>query len=287
MQNFLGLRRGCAAGLASIALVFAGCGDDEDESMVVDSGSASADSGSATDSGSAPGDSGSAMDSGSADEDAAATPMAMVRVLHLSPDAPAVSVYANDGDTAVVPSLEFPNGTDYLSVPAATYDFDVAPAGMGAAATVLAVDGVALDGDAAYTVVAYGLLEAGSETPLAALALLDDPSDVDAGMIRVRAVHTAAGVGQVDIWNVPSSGAPTPVFEDLDYGSASDYAMLPSGAYTLGLDVDDDMTPDFTFTTPELAEGTIASLYAVAPTTGTPYLLAQFADSTTARIDAD
>lgn len=273
------------AGIAAAVLALSGCSSDETET--VDSG-ASADSAvPMTDSGMRA-DSAIASDGGadSATGDAGEA-LARVRVIHLSPDAPAVSVYANDGATPVVATLAFPAGTDYLEVPAASYDFDVAPAGMGPSNSVLAVDDVELSGGESYTVVAYGLVASGSATPLSALALVDDASPVGSGMIRVRAIHAAAGVGQVDIWNVPMAGSPTPVFENLDYGAASNATMLPAGAYTLGLDANNDGTPEFTFTTPALQAGAILNVFAVAPTSGNPYLIAQFADSTTARIDAN
>jgi hypothetical protein len=52
-----------------------------------------------------------------------------VKVVHLSPDAPAVAVFA--GATAVIPSLSYPDQSGALDVPAGRYAFDVkvAPAG--------------------------------------------------------------------------------------------------------------------------------------------------------------
>ena len=152
---------------------------------------------------------------------------------------------------------------------------------------MLAVDGVTLAAGTATTAVALGRV--GGTPALAALPLLDDLGAPPSGQIRIRAVHAAAGIGQVDIWNIPESGAPTPLFTDLDYASASAYAEVPAGGYTLGIDADGDATPDLVFAIPAAAlpAGTIANVFAVAPTTGSPFLVAQFADGTTARIDAE
>lgn len=59
---------------------------------------------------------------------APATGKAHVRVLHLSPDAPAVDVKAAGGPT-LISGLAFPNASDYLPVDAGSYDLQVTPAG--------------------------------------------------------------------------------------------------------------------------------------------------------------
>jgi hypothetical protein len=204
---------------------------------------------------------------------------ARIRVLHLSPDAPGVDVFVNGADDAAVEGLEFPDGTPYLEVPAATYTFDVAPEGTSANDAVLSIEDVALAAGASYTAVAYDELES-----ISALALADDYDGVADEDIRVRAVHTAAGVGEVDIWNVTDPGNPVPLYEDLDFGDAGDALDVPAGAYTLGIDTNDDAVPDLTFQLPELEGGTAANLFAVADGSDV-FLLAQLPDGATVRID--
>lgn len=200
-----------------------------------------------------------------------------IRVLHLSPDAPAVDVFANETGP-VVTGLEFPEGTDFLEVDAGTYDFQIAASGSNAAEAVLEVNGLELEAGGFYTAVAYDELES-----ISALALVEDFSEPAAGNIRVRAIHTAAGVGEVDIWNVTDPENPAPLYENVGFGVAGEAADLPAGAYAIGFDVDADAVPDLTFELPELAAGSIANLFAVND--GSVFLLAQFADGTTARID--
>jgi len=53
--------------------------------------------------------------------------MAMVRVIHASPDAPAVDVYV-DGN-AVLTNVAFPAISNYLELPAGPHSVAVAPAG--------------------------------------------------------------------------------------------------------------------------------------------------------------
>lgn len=205
---------------------------------------------------------------------------ARVRVLHLAPDAPDVDVFVNDGEDPVVQELGFPDGTDYLEVPAGTYDFDVAASGGTADDAVLSIDDLALDSGASYTAVAFDELDS-----IQALALVDDYEGLEEGDIRVRAVHVATGVGEVDIWNITDPGAPAPLYEDVDFGAAGDSIDVPAGAYSVGIDVDDDAVPDLAFDLPEIPAGTLVNLFAVADDADV-FLLAQLPDGSTVRIDA-
>jgi len=209
----------------------------------------------------------------------AAPAKARLRALHLSPDAPAVDIFANDGATAVVTGLAFPNGTGYLDLDAGEYNFDLSPAGAGIGSSVLDTGKLELESGKSYTAYAFdavGSLKAG--------VLVDDYEGLAPGNIRVRAIHAAAGVGQVDIWVIPEMGSPTPLYTDVDFGAVGDALDVPAGAYTLGLDVDNDANPDLIFLTPALAAGTVANVFAVKKGDEV-FLIAQLNDGTTARID--
>ncbi|HEY3499664.1 MAG TPA: DUF4397 domain-containing protein [Polyangiaceae bacterium] len=224
-------------------------------------------------------ESGSGGDAPEAGAGGAPAAPARIRVLHLSPDAPGVDVFVNGGEEAAVSDLEFPDGTPYLEVPAGTYTFDVAPAGTSAEDAVLSIEDVELAEGGSYTAVAYDELDS-----ISALALGDDYARLENGDIRVRAVHAATGVGEVDIWNVTDPGNPAPLYENLDFGAAGESLDVPAGAYVLGVDTDDDAVPDLTFELPELAAGTVANLFAVADGSDV-FLLAQLPDGTTVRVD--
>jgi hypothetical protein len=81
---------------------------------------------------------------------------ASVRVVHFSADAPAVDIATagSSADDAIVQDLEYPNATDYLDLPADTYDLEVRVAGE----TTVALDlpGVAVEDCNAYSVFAIG-----------------------------------------------------------------------------------------------------------------------------------
>lgn len=218
------------------------------------------------------------------DDDNPAQPMqpgsADVRVLHLSPDAPAVDVFVDQTTPAAVSGLAFLEGTDYISLDPGSYRIDVSASGSAPSQSVLTVPNLDLQDAASYTAVAYGNLAS-----ISALALLDDDSNLSTGSIRVRAIHTAVGVGQVDIWNIPASGSPSVLYADVDFGVAGGYLDLPAGTYTIGFDVDNDATPDVVFDLPALAAGTVANVFAVSQG-GSVFLVAQLQDGTIARINA-
>ena len=92
-----------------------------------------------------------------------------VRVVHASPDAPAVDVGLAGGG-AVFGGLEFPTVGDYAALPAGTYDLEVRLA--GGDDVVLPLSGLALTAGTVYDVYAIGSVEAGTFTvlPLTATA---------------------------------------------------------------------------------------------------------------------
>ncbi|HPV04720.1 MAG TPA: DUF4397 domain-containing protein [Myxococcota bacterium] len=206
---------------------------------------------------------------------------ALLRAIHLSPDAPEVDIFANEAETAVVTGLAFGEGTGYLELIPGNWNFDLAPAGSGIGASVLDTGALALQEGKSYTAVAYDTLSA-----LKVMALVDDYQELDEGNIRVRAIHAAAGVGQVDIWNIPATGSPTALYTNVDFGVAGAYMDLPAGAYKLGFDVDNDATPDLVFQTPNLAAGAVINLFAVK-SGDEVYLLAQLNDGTVEKIEAE
>jgi hypothetical protein len=92
-----------------------------------------------------------------------AEPMARLRVVHAAPDAPAVDVAMKGGDV-LIEHLPFLEASDYLKVPAGSYDLEVRPTGT----TEVALDlpGVALEAGMVYSVYAIGQAGDGTLTVL-------------------------------------------------------------------------------------------------------------------------
>jgi hypothetical protein len=218
--------------------------------------------------------------SGCDDEATTTAPQATsnVRVIHLSPDAPAVDVFLNGQRS--VQSLAFEQGTAYLEPNAGTYDVAVAAASAPVTESVLSVPGVQLAAGKFYTAVALGRVAS-----IQALALEDNYDGLASGNIRVRAIHAASAVGQVDIWNIPSTGSPGILYENVDFAQAGGYLDLPAGAYTIGFDVNNDASPDVVFSLPALAAGSVANVFAVSDASSNVYLLAQLQNNAVVRVN--
>jgi hypothetical protein len=80
---------------------------------------------------------------------------AKVRIVHASPDAPAVDV-ALKGGAVLFRNLSFPQVSGYGTVPAATFNLEVRPSGTRDVA--LPLDGVAFEAGKVYSVFAVGSL---------------------------------------------------------------------------------------------------------------------------------
>jgi hypothetical protein len=154
----------------------------------------------------------------------AAADSAMVRVLHASPDAPAVDVYV-DGNKVGAPlaGLEFGDLSAYVSLPAGTYDLKVCAAADATVCPIVA-DGVALAAGTSYTIAATNLLAS-----IEAQIITDAPSPV-AAKTQVRVVHFSADTPAVDVLTQDGS---TKVVENLAYPKATDYLTLDPGSYDL------------------------------------------------------
>lgn len=96
------------------------------------------------------------------------TGKAMIRFVHLSPNAPAVDITLPDG-TVIFSNVSFKHITPYIDVTPMNYTLQVRVA--GTPNVVLTVPNINLGADKYYTVYAIGL--AGKEPQLEALLLLD------------------------------------------------------------------------------------------------------------------
>src|SRR5205085_11752042 len=106
-------------------------------------------------------------------------------------------------------------------------------------------------------------------------ALENDTRGLATNNVRVRVIHAADGVGTVNVFQLPTTGIATPIAENLRYGTAAMPVDLPPEAFTVGLDVNLDRTPDLTFSVPALPRGSIVDVFAVLDAQGNPFLLAQ------------
>ena len=154
---------------------------------------------------------------------ASAADMARVRVVHASPDAPAVDVYA-DG-AKVLTNVAFKGSSDYLSVPAGPHNLKVFATGANPATGTAVINADAtLEAGKDYTVVAIGKV-----ADIRPLVLVDNNAAPAAGKAHVRFVHLSPNAPAVDV--AVDGGAV--VFADYTFKEASAFTPLDAGTYDL------------------------------------------------------
>jgi hypothetical protein len=152
-----------------------------------------------------------------------ATSGALLRVLHASPNVPAVTVYVNG--QAAVKRLDTLRWTGYLALDAGTYDVAVAAAGQPLSKAVLKAK-ITLADKTRYTALARGLV--GAKKNKLELALQTDIATAPAGKAGVRVWHLSPDAPKVDIW---VNGKKT--LSGVPYKKASSYLSLGAGTYRI------------------------------------------------------
>lgn len=194
----------------------------------------------------------------------AAADEARLRVLHASPDAPAVDIYVDGAE--VVPDLAYPDITGYLELAGGSYLVEVFPASAdGSGAPVISAT-VTLAANTDYTVAAIGQLAA-----IEPLVLVDDNSAPAAGNAHLRFVHASPNAPAVDI--AVTGGdvvVPNAAFKD-----AAPYLPLPMGNYDLEVRAAGTMTVALPLPGITLEAGKVYTAFAVGLLGETPELTAK------------
>ncbi len=154
---------------------------------------------------------------------------ARVRVVHASPDAPAVDVFVNNGK--VLENLPYKEYSEYLPLPAGTYEFKINVTGTETTVTTVSAT-VAAGRD--YTVIALGYAGAGRSPGFGVKVLEDDNSLPANNGVKIRVVHGAPGAPAVDVYvTTPFETlmGKTPVLTNVPFDAASGYLTVPVGLY--------------------------------------------------------
>ncbi|TGB03814.1 DUF4397 domain-containing protein [Halobacillus salinus] len=138
---------------------------------------------------------------------------AMVRVLHASPDAPAVDVYVNG--QKVLSNVSYKQSSDYLTVASGQYQIDVYPAGKTDKPVIS--QNIGVEAGNLYTVAAAGKLDS-----IRLIAAIDNQS-VSSGKAKVRFWHLSPNAPAVDI---AVKGGDV-LFRNVPFGKATRYLTLP------------------------------------------------------------
>ncbi|MBX0287525.1 DUF4397 domain-containing protein [Halomicroarcula sp. F28] len=165
-------------------------------------------------------------------EDGETSGTAMVRVSHMSPDAPNVDVYV-DG-SAVLEDVPFGTTSGYLEVGAGDHDVEITAAGQPD--TVVYDDTITVAADTSYTIAAAGEISDGADEAFSPLILEDDTSDPGSDTARLTLAHVSPDAPAVD---VTAAGEDTVLFDGVAY-SQSGSVEVPAGDYTVQVRGDTD-----------------------------------------------
>jgi len=200
---------------------------------------------------------------------------ANVRVLHASPDAPAVDVFV-DGSEAIS-DLAFNDITDYVALPAGAHTIQVFPASAdGTGDPVMEAD-VTLTADTDYTIAAVGLL-----ADIEPLVLVDDNTAPAAGEANLRFVHASPDAPAVDIY---ADGAGV-VVPNASFKDASGYLNLAADTYNLEVRAAGTETVALDLPGVTLEDGKVYTAFAVGLLEGDPALNAKLAVDATFEVAA-
>jgi hypothetical protein len=186
---------------------------------------------------------------------------ARVRVVHASPDAPAVDVLVNG--QAAFTNAAFKAITDYAPLAAGSYAVAVVPTGKTEPQVISAT--LPLEAGKDYTVVALNML-----ANIEPLVLTDNNALPAEGKAHVRFVHASPDAPAVDI---AVKGGPV-VFSNVAFKGVGDYTPVDAGSYNLEVRLAGTDTVALDLPNVNLNAGTVYTVFAMGLAGGQPGLSA-------------
>jgi hypothetical protein len=181
-----------------------------------------------------------------------------VRVLHASPNAPAVDIYIND--KLAVKALPFKGFSNYLRTPAGRYNIKVYPAGKKD--TPVINTNIDIPAKSIFTVAAIGSLPDVSLLPIAEPIFNRMP-----GKTYVRFAHLSPNAPKVDI-----TAGGKKVFTNVGYKEVTGYTQVNPGVYNFDVTVSENGNRALYVPNIRLLPNRIYTIYAVGLAGGTPPL---------------
>lgn len=180
---------------------------------------------------------------------------AFVRVVHASPDAPAVDVYVKGVANPILKALTYGDATKYLEVDEGMYDFELRASPSTAKDPVAYSTGtIQIRQGTKNTAIAAGLLASNdAQSKFRVVALADGNNVVSPGKSLVRIVHAGSDAPSVGI-DVGNDNPAAPEISNLDRFADIDGVQLPSGA-SLQIGIGAGGKRVTAFTTPKLPDG--------------------------------
>lgn len=151
---------------------------------------------------------------------------ALFRAVHASPDAPNVDVRVNGSIPPGLSNVPFTAASNYLSVPAASYNVQVTPANLASPVVINA--NLNLAADTTYTVAAMNTL-----ANIQPVVFVDD-NTLDPSAARIRFIHASPNTPTVQIG---VAGTSTILFDNVSFTQSGGYISVPGGSYNLDVRV--------------------------------------------------
>ena len=184
------------------------------------------------------------------DDDRAQQMNSYIRVFHASPNAPAVDVYVNG--SLIVQNLAYKEVSQYLPVPAGTYNIRVYPS--GTMINPVINTSISIPENSVFNVAAIGTL------PNISLYPIPEPNvGENFGKPCVRFVHLSPNAPAVDITLADG----TRVFDNVSYTGITHYVCVPAGTYTFNVNVAGTDNIALTVPNVRLDDNTYYTIYAV------------------------
>lgn len=182
-----------------------------------------------------------------------------VRILHASPDSPAVDIYIND--TLISKELSYKDFTEYMPLISMDYNVKVFPAGKK---DVPLIDKkLFIPPNSIYTVAATGLLENIDLFPI-----LDKKLDnKDENKTYVRFIHLSPNAPKIDFYMNNKE-----LFNNISYKNITEYSPLDPKNYTIKLKLANTENSVLTSPNANLKANKYYTVYAVGLANGKPSL---------------
>lgn len=157
------------------------------------------------------------------------------RFIHTSVDAGAVDVLING--TVVVQGISYGTATEFSAFPAGEHQVQIVPTGQGAEGAVID-ETINVTAGQAYQFAVLGNVtdDDNGDNDLRLSTSEIDLTPLPADQARIRVVHAVADAGEVSLSLI--SG--TPLFENIAFGDAEQYAVIDAGTYDLVVSDPDD-----------------------------------------------
>lgn len=190
----------------------------------------------------------------------AQTQQARVRVVHASPDAPAVDVWVNGAPAFT--NAPFKGITAYAALDTATYNIKVVPTG--------ATEPVVIEADLTLEAKDYTVVAVGKLADIEPLVLVDNNAAPAAGKAHVRFVHASPDAPAVD---VAVTGGPV-LFSNVAFKGTGDYMPVDAGTYDLEVRLAGTETVALAVPGVALNDATVYTIFAMGLAGGEPTLTA-------------